>query len=54
MEIPWEQAAQVGGIGFGMVFFLLVILAIVIWLVGLVLTKTSTGKAETSDKEKGD
>ena len=34
MEIPWEQAGQVGGIGFGMVFLLLVILAIVIWLVG--------------------
>ena len=51
MEVPWGQAVQVGGVGFGMVFALLIILAVVIWLTGLVLSKISTGKSETSDKK---
>ena len=54
MEVPWEQAAQVGGVGFGTVFLLLIILAIVIWLVGLVLSKISTSKAKTNNKKEGD
>ena len=53
MEISWGQALQVGGVGFGMVFALLIILAIVIWLTGLVLSKVSSGKGETGDKKKG-
>ena len=53
MEVPWGQALQIGGVGFGMVFALLVILAVVIWLVGLVLGKISMGKSETGDKKKG-
>ena len=54
MEVPWGQAVQVGGVGFGMVFFLLVILAVTIWLTGLVLTKTSAGNGEAVTKQKGD
>ena len=54
MGVPWGQAVQVGGVGFGMVFALLVILAIVIWLPGLVLSKISVGKGETDTKKKGD
>ena len=54
MEIPWGQAIQVGGIGFGMVFVLLVILAVEIWLTGLVLNKISTSKSEASDEKKGE
>ena len=56
MEVPWGQAGQVGGVGFGMVFVLLIILAIVIWLTGLVVKKTSAGeaKAEADDNKKGD
>ncbi len=53
MGIDWAFAAQVGGVGFGMVFALLIILSVVIWLTGLVLTKISIGKGETGDKEKG-
>ncbi len=53
MEVSWGQALQVGGVGFGMVFALLIILAIVIWLTGLVLSKVSSGKGETDDKKKG-
>jgi len=47
MEVSWAQALQIGGVGFGMVFALLIILAIVIWLTGLALGKISSGKAET-------
>ncbi len=54
MEVPWGQAVQVGGVGFGMVFVLLVILAVIIWLTGLVLSKISVGKGEADTKKKGD
>lgn len=54
MEVPWGQAVQVGGVGFGTVFALLIILAVVIWLTGLVLTKISAGKSEADIKKKGD
>ena len=54
MAIPWGQAIQVGGVGFGMVFLLLIILAVVISLTGLVLNKISAAKSETGDEEKGE
>jgi len=54
MEVPWGQALQVGGVGFGMVFALLIILAIVIWLTGLAFGKVSTDEGETDDQKKGD
>ena len=54
MEVPWGQAVQVGGVGFGMVFALLVMLAIIIWLTGLVLSKISVDKGEADTKKKGD
>jgi len=58
MGVPWGQAALVGGVGFGMVFALLIILAIVIWLTGLVVNKSIAGDAEAgaeaADNEKGD
>ena len=53
MGIDWGFAGQVGGVGFGMVFVLLIILAVVIWLVGLVVSKTSVSKGETSNNKKG-
>ena len=53
MEVSWGQALQVGGVGFGMVFALLVILAIVIWLTGVVLSKISSDKGEAGDNKKG-
>ena len=54
MAVDWVFAGQVGGVGFGAVFVLLIILGVVIWLVGLVLRKISAGKAEASDNKKGD
>ncbi len=53
MEVDWGFAGQVGGVGFGMVFALLIVLAVVIWLVGLVLSKINIPKDATNDKEKG-
>ena len=52
MEVDWGQALQVGGVGFGMVFALLITLAIIIWLTGLLLSKISAGKVEASDNKK--
>ena len=54
MGVDWGFAGQVGGMGFGMVFALLVILAVVIWLTGMALGKISTGKSETDSQKKGD
>jgi len=55
MAVDWGFAGQIGGIGFGVVFAVLIILALAIWLTGLVLSKISTTKAETGDnKKKGD
>ena len=54
MAVDWGFAWQVGGIGFGMVFAMLIILAIIIWLVGLILSKIGAGKAEADVKRKGD
>ena len=53
MQVDWGFAGQVGGVGFGMVFALLIILAIVIWLTGLVITRTSTDKNKTENTKKG-
>ncbi len=54
MAVPWEQAIQVGGVGFGMVFVLLIILAVVIWLTGVILNRIDIRKSETGDEKKGE
>ena len=54
MVIDWGFAGQVGGMGFGMVFALLIILAIIIWLTGLILNKIAAKKHVTDEKQKGD
>lgn len=53
METDWGLAWQVGGIGFGLVFVVLVILAAAIWLTGLVIRKTERGEKETGETKKG-
>ena len=52
--VDWGQAWQIGGVGFGVVFAILIILAVVIWLVGLVLSKIGVSADEIKDKKKGD
>ena len=53
MGVDWGFAGQVGVVGFMMVFALLVILAAVISLTGLVVSKTSTTKNKTDNTQKG-
>ena len=54
MGIDWGFAGQIGGIGFGMVFVLLIILALAIWLTGVVINKISIQKGEIGNEKKGD
>ena len=54
MAVDWGFAGQIGGFGFGLVFVVLIILALAIWLVGMVLSKIGAGKTEAGDKKKGD
>jgi len=54
MAIDWGFAGQIGGVGFGLVFVVLIILAIAIWLVGLVLKRIGTDKGEAEEKKKGE
>ena len=53
VDWTWSQAGQIGGIGFGIVFAVLIILAVAIWLTGLVISKIGTSKDETTDSQKG-
>ena len=51
--IDWAFAGKIGGVGFGMVFAVLVILALVLWLTGLIFKRLDKGEEETGDKKKG-
>ena len=53
MAIDWGFAGQVGGAGFGTVFALLIILAIVIWLTGRLVNRTRSTEEKTDDNQKG-
>jgi len=53
MGVDWGFAGQVGGVGFGMVFALLVILTVVIRITGMVVNKSSTDKDKTGTTKKG-
>ena len=55
MAIDWGFAGQIGGIGFALVFIVLIVLAVAIWLVGMVINKIDTRKKEeATDEKKGD
>ena len=54
MTVDWGFAGQIGGIGFGLVFAVLIILALAIWLTGLIVNKISTGQVEAGSQKKGD
>lgn len=53
MGIDWVFAGQVGVVGFGMVFALLIILAIVIWLTGRVVNRTTSDKNKNANPKEG-
>ena len=52
--IPWGEAIEVGGVGFGMVFALLIVLALVILLVGKILNRNGGGDNKATGGEKGE
>ena len=54
MAIDWSLAGQIGGVGFGMVFALLIVLAVVVWLTGLAVTRAGTAKDESGERKGGD
>ncbi len=53
MGVDWGYAGLVGGVGFGMVFALLIILAFVIWTTGVLMSKRHAGqdKAKAGDTD---
>ena len=53
MGVDWGFAGQVGGAGFGTVFALLIILAIVIWLMGRLVNRIGSAENKINDKQKG-
>lgn len=53
MGVDWGYAFKIGGIGFGTVFLVLIILAVVISLIGLVARRSSRAKKENA-VEKGE
>ncbi len=54
MAVDWGFAWQVGAVGFGVVFAILIILGVIIWLVGRILNKIGAGKVEADAERKGD
>jgi Na+-transporting methylmalonyl-CoA/oxaloacetate decarboxylase gamma subunit len=50
--IDWSLVAEVAGGGFGITILVLVVLSLVAWLVGLIVTKTKAKPEETAAKDK--
>jgi len=53
MGVDWGFAGQIGGAGFGMVFFLLIVLAVIVRLTGWFFNQAASGDSIKDDKEKG-
>ena len=52
--IDWSLVAKVAGGGFGVTIFVLIVLALVAWIVGLVVQKTTKAPPEgKQDSGKG-
>ena len=54
MGVDWGQAFHIGGVGFGTVFLVLVILAVAISLVAIAVRRISRGKDNANSEHKGD
>lgn len=48
--IDWGLTAKIAGGGFGMVFLILAILALVVWLVGLGVRKLQKAGSKSEEK----
>ena len=53
MGIDWGHAYQVGGVGFGLVFVVLIFLAVVMWVSGIIIKKIESGATDAGEKKKG-
>ena len=53
MAVDWGYALKIGGIGFGVVFLVLIILAVVITIVGLVNKRLEQNKKEKAVQKGG-
>ena len=51
MVIDWGEAIKVGLVGFGWVFMVLVILAVAIWLSGIIIRRIERKKEEPAVTE---
>ena len=51
--MDWGLAGQISGVGFSLVFVILVILAVITWLVGKVINRLEADKSATDNQEKG-
>lgn len=49
--IDWGLAAKIAGGGFGIVFLILAILALVVWLTSLGVQKFSKGSSRSEEKK---
>jgi Na+-transporting methylmalonyl-CoA/oxaloacetate decarboxylase gamma subunit len=50
--VDWNLAAKIAGGGFGMVFLILAILALLIWLTHLGVNRFAKGSADSEEKER--
>ena len=48
--IDWNLVAKIAGGGFGVTIFVLVILALVAWVAGLIIQRTTREQKEDSSK----
>jgi Na+-transporting methylmalonyl-CoA/oxaloacetate decarboxylase gamma subunit len=51
MDISWSEAFRIGGLGFGLVFTVLVLLASVIWISGRLIKRFLPPEAESESKK---
>ena len=49
--VDWNIVAKVAGGGFGMTIFVLMVLSLASWIVGLIVQKTHAGSKETPEKK---
>ncbi len=52
LVVDWAEAFKIGGVGFGLVFAVLIILAVALWVTGMVFKKLDSGKKEEAGKDK--
>ncbi len=52
MVVDWGEALRVGGTGFGTVFLVLIILAVIITLIGLATRRLN--RSQTNSKKEGE